>query len=217
MKHMIIEFPSPSGASHFQILTAHTGTKKEPAVSVPFRGISFPNRIWDESFVDPRMFPSPSGASHFQILSSPWSVVSDGQFPSPSGASHFQIFTGKDGFRNPTGTVSVPFRGISFPNLEGVKLVAVVSVSVPFRGISFPNIVIRIGFKMSISFRPLPGHLISKYILQRIISNVVYPWFPSPSGASHFQILTSGKQPIRHFLFPSPSGASHFQIIKGIG
>ena len=36
--------------------------------------------------------------------------------------------------------VSVPFRGISFPNeTEDGDMVAEIEVSVPFRGISFPN------------------------------------------------------------------------------
>ena len=40
-----------------------------PIVSVPFRGISFPNNREEMCFnIIPR-FPSPSGASHFQILS----------------------------------------------------------------------------------------------------------------------------------------------------
>ena len=61
-------------------------------------------------------------------------------------------------------SVSVPFRGISFPNT--VLLLTFVevskSVSVPFRGISFPNFEEFQSVEAENGFRPLPGHLISK-------------------------------------------------------
>ena len=61
--------------------------------------------------------------------------------------------------------VSVPFRGISFPNwITRFWSVGFLRVSVPFRGISFPNPFFRL---------PSPSG---------------FQPFPSPSGASHFQI-----------------------------
>ena len=113
-----------------------------------------------------------------------------------------------------------------------------ISVSVPFRGISFPNPVLFISQPPGRrGFRPLPGHLISKLIsgFNRCIPLLIP--FPSPSGASHFQMLFPVCRPIQlicfrplpgHLIskyrladcpykgqpvFPSPSGASHFQIM----
>ena len=60
--------------------------------------------------------------------------------------------------------VSVPFRGISFPNIKAEKAEFVADmVSVPFRGISFPN---------------------DDEVLK--VKTIIE--FPSPSGASHFLI-----------------------------
>ena len=61
--------------------------------------------------------------------------------------------------------VSVPFRGISFPNVVKKTSQKWRKVSVPFRGISFPN-------------RGVCHRRERRY------------QFPSPSGASHFQILS---------------------------
>ena len=130
-------------------------------VSVPFRGISFPNSVLEIRKNEEFTFPSPSGASHFQIsyklnketemsfrplpghLISKFEQVRDVKkyvksFPSPSGASHFQI-----------------------ANMKSV-------------------------YVGKIGFRPLPGHLISKYDIKH--TEALQREFPSPSGASHFQI-----------------------------
>ena len=106
--------------------------------------------------------------------------------------------------------VSVPFRGISFPN--GMRIIlCCMRVSVPFRGISFPNkYLVNFGFGENICFRPLPGHLISKFFY--FVHDVSPFSFPSPSGASHFQITRNHIPINRTNSFPSPSGASHFQI-----
>ena len=128
-------FPSPSGASHFQIQIRNT---------VFIHGYRFPSPSGASHFqisahllhrLYPQTFPSPSGASHFQILLRLVSI--DRRFPSPSGASHFQI------------------------NSLSITTVSML-VSVPFRGISFPNDVLNTFCHDVKSFRPLPGHLISK-------------------------------------------------------
>ena len=84
-------------------------------------------------------FPSPLGASYFQILPV-WVYNMGFVFPSPLGASYFQI-------------------GLT------VALVAVLNVSVPSRGILFPNRRWGNTLIQYTSFRPLSGHLISKYVL----------------------------------------------------
>ena len=59
--------------------------------------------------------------------------------------------------------VSVPSRGILFPNSEVRPLkVTVVDVSVPSRGILFPNLSFLYHQSSDNSFRPLSGYLISK-------------------------------------------------------
>ena len=130
-------------------------------VSVPFRGISFLNG-------------STRNAS--------WLIL----FPSPSGVSHFSIYTIQL-TKKDYHFVSVPFRGISFLNIVNATPHSVTLVSVPFRGISFLNghhhnyDSIRFWFPspsgvshfsiqrslyatfLCLSFRPLPGYLISQY------------------------------------------------------
>ena len=73
------------------------------------------------------------------------------RFPSPSGASHFLIVvchTTRSRY-----IVSVPFRGISFPNITADRQIIPIlsSVSVPFRGISFPNFIMDIRYYMSLN------------------------------------------------------------------
>ena len=109
--------------------------------------------------------------------------------------------------------VSVPFRGISFPNTAYCSMAATTKVSVPFRGISFPNLEYDIkhteNLQVSVPFRGIsfPNTNLPKWI---------YPssTFPSPSGASHFQIKMKKYRIEFGFGFPSPSGASHFQITQ---
>ena len=61
-------------------------------------------------------------------------------FPSPLGVSYFQIKEGNNLRRNMT-VVSVPSRGILFPNMRNNQWYRLreVKVSVPSRGILFPN------------------------------------------------------------------------------
>ena len=71
--------------------------------------------------------------------------------------------------------VSVPFRGISFPNLLAVNnRKPQKKVSVPFRGISFPNLPESVDLSGNIGFRPLPGHLISKFVGEKADIKAVY-------------------------------------------
>ena len=129
--------------------------------------------------------------------------------------------------------VSVPSRGILFPNnvwWHGGKFS--VSVSVPSRGILFPNSNFDLRYddlvksfrplsghliskcKKTVTykhfcfgFRPLSGHLISKYFQTKALTNWIY-WFPSPLGASYFQIL-----PARARYFAGFSDSFAWQII----
>ena len=83
-------------------------------------------------------------------------------FPSPLGVSYFQIEKGK--IMKTLMPVSVPSRGILFPNtLSIILLILILTVSVPSRGILFPN-------------ANLSG------------ANLRSAKFPSPLGVSYFQI-----------------------------
>ena len=86
-----------------------------------------------------------------------------------------------------------------------------ITVSVPSRGILFPNFCLLFcSFNDRRRFRPLSGYLISKYEKERMMY-VVAVVFPSPLGVSYFQIemwLTNGNGE----KFPSPLGVSYFQI-----
>ena len=184
-------------------------------VSVPSRGILFPNDVAGYiEFIDEKEFPSPLGASYFQMEDMKYiEKITGEEFPSPLGASYFQI--AKKFFDTCENIVSVPSRGILFPN----------------------TIWVLISQKFAIySFRPLSGHLISKYL--SMLLQTVTLVFPSPLGASYFQICkTSLVQPInrsfrplsghliskyketktmarKRMVFPSPLGASYFQILK---
>ena len=112
-------------------------------------------------------------------------------FPSPLGVSYFQIEAGfyfyaktASGFRPLSGyliskfmlmnitmdfqsreLVSVPSRGILFPNRRSITMEEdyVEKVSVPSRGILFPNNGGRLCGEVKMSFRPLSGYLISKW------------------------------------------------------
>ena len=90
-----------------------------------------------------------------------------------------------------------------------------IQVSVPSRGILFPNIphtMVGVSAKNRESFRPLSGHLISKLanFQQMKLWKLL---FPSPLGASYFQINYKHIKRFYKCRFPSPLGASYFQIL----
>ena len=64
----VTEFPSPLGASYFQIKRIAENRKSVGRVSVPSRGILFPNGFHEDESDWMTEFPSPLGASYFQIL-----------------------------------------------------------------------------------------------------------------------------------------------------
>ena len=90
-------------------------------VSVPSRGILFPNKREIQLKINREVFPSPLGASYFQMKATVYSIEKD-------------------------EIVSVPSRGILFPNMIRLKL----------HGI------------WAECFRPLSGHLISKFLSKSI-------------------------------------------------
>ena len=65
------------------------------------------------------------------------------------------------------------------------------------------------------SFRPLSGHLISKSKYGSFTPEEEDLLFPSPLGASYFQIYIDAYGVLVDILrlFPSPLGASYFQIL----
>ena len=63
-----------------------------------------------------------------------------------------------------------------------------------------------------IGFRPLSGHLISKSTIRTVKTLNDGDMFPSPLGASYFQINMARKRMVTRTMFPSPLGASYFQI-----
>ena len=158
-------FPSPLGASYFQIINI-TDVASYLIVSVPSRGILFPNMLCNYiKSVENEEFPSPLGASYFQIITCVMILKCLKLFPSPLGASYFQIRQGKS-------TIDI-LDLLSFRPLSG----HLISKSVT-----------RIGYcKCGYSFRPLSGHLISK-LKNENISKRNQKGFPSPLGASYFQI-----------------------------
>ena len=86
------------------------------------------------------------------------------KFPSPLGASYFQIK--KNTTNKNSRRVSVPSRGILFPNAISARLASrIFLVSVPSRGILFPNGGLPYIRIFSKRFRPLSGHLISKWTM----------------------------------------------------
>ena len=107
-------------------------------VSVPSRGILFPNTVSNFSTTLFTLFPSPLEVSYFQIRSVGLNMKS------------------KD-------IVSVPSRGILFPNTGVICGIRTgVFVSVPSRGILFPNYCFKFFNRVIYRFRPLSGYLISK-------------------------------------------------------
>ena len=178
-------FPSPSGVSHFSI-KFRKGQIDFLAVSVPFRGISFLNDSDYFRHAVQYQFPSPSGVSHFSIWTGQDRSRSPPQFPSPSGVSHFSICWELDHARY--NRVSVPFRGISFLNIFNVQ-----------HGL------------FAVCFRPLPGYLISQYIIILLNGGQRYVSVPF-RGISFLNIPLPCGMILLFVLFPSPSGVSHFSI-----
>ena len=132
-------------------------------VSVPSRGILFPNKPTRSFITRLPEFPSPLGVSYFQIIKtvllifalfsfrplsgyliSKWLILAvvwgiTIMFPSPLGVSYFQI----------RWQIAMSFH---------------IMVSVPSRGILFPNADYLFGNASGmLSFRPLSGYLISKF------------------------------------------------------
>ena len=89
-------------------------------------------------------------------------------------------------------TVSVPSRGILFPNGHRVWLrERDIDVSVPSRGILFPNSKEESDNHKEYTnycFRPLSGYLISKFTAI-LFTYGIDSRFPSPLGVSYFQIF----------------------------
>ena len=118
--------PVKQGCHCFRPLSGHLisklnsflASKKIVLVSVPSRGILFPNcfsytvyRRFDS------WFPSPLGASYFQMEAKEMARKRMVTFPSPLGASYFQIVLRLVyGYTSTSAKVSVPSRGILFPN-----------------------------------------------------------------------------------------------------
>ena len=71
--------------------------------------------LWMNGFV---MFPSPIGELHFSMIM-PASMRRLAQFPSPIGELHFSIFILL--YRIFRHTVSVPYRGATFLNLQQLR------------------------------------------------------------------------------------------------
>ena len=133
-------------------------------VSVPSRGILFPNNIvLGGTSTKTVMFPSPLGVSYFQIKRARSYCLMLAGFPSPLGVSYFQI---------------------TLKHLNGQKTNF---VSVPSRGILFPNYV-ALAFEKKIYFRfPSPLGVSYFQILVKAVKADLYG-FPSPLGVSYFQI-----------------------------
>ena len=135
------------------------------------------------------LFPSPLGASYFQMETKN-EKIKRLLFPSPLGASYFQIMYTTMGFCVQF-IVSVPSRGILFPNSNRH----------------------RYDRHIKKCFRPLSGHLISKYLLMIVAismtSCVSVPsrgiLFPNGNCTVFMRMKVTG--------FPSPLGASYFQML----
>ena len=114
----VFKFPSPLGVSYFQMMT-EIFDKTFDEVSVPSRGILFPNSIF--AFIS---------SNSFLVVSVPSRGILF-----PNSAYWFQC-------TSIINWVSVPSRGILFPNGGKQQFNEVFGrekVSVPSRGILFPN------------------------------------------------------------------------------
>ena len=154
------------------------------------------------------LFPSPLGASYFQMVvgftsglflggfrplsghlisklfqTEPYKTTC--MFPSPLGASYFQI--------------------VHFPPLQHLNWY---NVSVPSRGILFPNCFEMDTLSNSNSFRPLSGHLISKWTWQIYTSWLLVS---VPSRGILFP-NTARQSPLFCWLFWLFCVANHFLV-----
>ena len=116
INQLMLLFPSPLGASYFQIFSVLISTQNFSfSVSVPSRGILFPNRLVQRAFIVCMRVSVPSRGILFPNVK----TLEDGDvlnvFPSPLGASYFQIVS-RTGLGESQKSVSVPSRGILFPN-----------------------------------------------------------------------------------------------------
>ena len=138
-------------------------------------------------------FPSPLGASYFRILHLRIpNALYHRLFPSPLGASYFRMAIAIDALSYVIVLVSVPSRGILFPNyldtLEGKKL------PVP-------------------RFRPLSGHLISELVpSENSLKWLIIVSVPSRGILFPNCIWLHYRKKMFDIKFPSPLGASYFRI-----
>ena len=155
-------FPSPIGELHFSMNLAAEVKKLREEVSVPYRGATFLNVVFESGNCQTiKPFPSPIGELHFSI-SDGSSIPVGVWFPSPIGELHFSMVESKD-IDIVLGFVSVPYRGATFLNNGGKKMRISYKVSVPYRGATFLNKEKTYGVHMSKGFRPLSGSYISQY------------------------------------------------------
>ena len=181
-------FPSPLGASYFQIGLNLEVTTKEDICFRPLSGHLISKSILMYHPEWSIKFPSPLGASYFQICADivECTVKGEHKFPSPLGASYFQMKLRSS--NKGRYIVSVPSRGILFPN----KIIGEDYCVMP----SFPS--------------PLGA---SYFQIRFFICSIAFHVFPSPLGASYFQILSADVAlKVITKEFPSPLGASYFQI-----
>ena len=139
-------------------------------VSVPSRGILFPNTTISSWLLTCRWVSVPSRGILFPNFfgynyTRGWEF--EKEFPSPLGVSYFQISICLYGWKGGCWMVSVPSRGILFPNR---------------------TFWIAVMLKSMTGFRPLSGYLISKFSLSLPKSVQAKSVFPSPLGVSYFQI-----------------------------
>ena len=137
------KFPSPLRVSYFQMLANSLSMRDWHRFPSPL-GVSY-FQISKEFFfrnLFHNVFPSPLGVSYFQISLKVCKrcLLLLKKFPSPLGVSYFQINCLPYLKRNQYLHVSVPSRGILFPNRKEKTLREMKKkVSVPSRGILFPN------------------------------------------------------------------------------
>ena len=180
-------FPSPSGASHFQIRLSWQRYTEQHQSFRPLPGHLISKSICRTLPADERVFPSPSGASHFQINPNFEPII--GEF------YRFRPLPGHLISKSILRRI-LRFRPLRFRPLPGHLISKWYADN----------------FMLYESFRPLPGHLISKFYMHSIQPKESKPRFrPLPghliSKSKHTFLKTISRR-----VFPSPSGASHFQI-----
>ena len=158
------------------------------SVSVPSRGILFPNII--DMFADCEEDFTVSVPSRGILFPNQYTSISivpcESSFPSPLGVSYFQIgervrMVRKDsGFR--------PLSGYLISKWKNVMKWFATLVSVPSRGILFPNI--SPSCLSSIGANMFPSPLGVSYFQMEIKNGYrrIQTGFPSPLGVSYFQI-----------------------------